>query len=337
MRRRSCRSARSTSTTRTPGPRCTWPGPRRSCRCPRRRPGRRSPNPPSQPSRPAYPAAAGRELPRPQQSPDRVQRRGDMHVGMGVHAAGDGTRVFYDGHCRPFLRLRDGTHPLAVGPVNPGLLHRTGRSDRHAGGCHKSLGPGRRIDSRTTRAGVSRFAGQAGTQAPDPTPAPPQNHASRAEPLPTSSLPIRCASESARPAWQAHADGLVLWRAVRRTYLLAAEDVPGRLAGTALTAATLAWRSRALGGAAREQAAALNGRISTSMFSASGWCTRKRSSGSSSFRMGGMPRFSAAAIRARSISLPARLSASPFGPVVRSGVTRGTRSPLQVGPGPSSG
>ena len=39
----------------------------------------------------------------------------------------------------------------------------------------------------------------------------------------------------------------------------------------------------------------------------------------SSFRMGGMPRFSAAAIRAISISLPARLPASPSGSVVRSG------------------
>jgi hypothetical protein len=81
--------------------------------------------------------------------------------------------------------------------------------------------------------------------------------------------------------------------------LLAAGDVPGRLAGTALTAAALAWRSRALGGAARALAAAVNRHISASMFSASGWCTRKRSAGSSGFRMGGMPRFSAAAIRAR--------------------------------------
>jgi hypothetical protein len=43
-----------------------------------------------------------------------------VHVGMGVHAAGDGA-CLYDGHCHPFLRLRDGTHPLAVGPGNPGL------------------------------------------------------------------------------------------------------------------------------------------------------------------------------------------------------------------------
>src|SRR5579864_4588399 len=93
----------------------------------------------------------------------------------------------------PFLRLRDGTHPLAAGPVNPGLLHRTGRSGRHAGGCHKNLGPGRRIVSRTARKGVSRFAGQAGTQAPDPTPVLSQDHAGRAG----STIPILPA-ESAR-------------------------------------------------------------------------------------------------------------------------------------------
>src|SRR5690349_15641563 len=80
----------------------------------------------------------------------------------------------------PFLRLRDGTHPLAAGPVNPGRLHRTGRSGRHAGRCRINLGPGRRIVSRTAREGVSRFAGQAGTQAPDPTPVLSQDRGSRA-------------------------------------------------------------------------------------------------------------------------------------------------------------
>jgi hypothetical protein len=43
-----------------------------------------------------------------------------------------------------------------------------------------NLGPGRRIVSRTARQGVSRFGGQAGTQAPDPTPVPPRNRESRA-------------------------------------------------------------------------------------------------------------------------------------------------------------
>jgi hypothetical protein len=43
----------------------------------------------------------------------------------------------------------------------------------------QNLGPGRRIVSRTAREGISRFGGQAGTQASDPTPAPGQNPASR--------------------------------------------------------------------------------------------------------------------------------------------------------------
>src|SRR5438046_8421591 len=89
-------------------------------------------------------------------------------------------RVFTMVMAIPFLWLRDGTHPLAAGPVNPGLLHRTGRSGRHRGWVPKNLEPGRRIVSRTAREGVSRFAGQAGTQAPGPTPTPPQNRVSRA-------------------------------------------------------------------------------------------------------------------------------------------------------------
>jgi hypothetical protein len=40
-----------------------------------------------------------------------------------------------------------------------------------------------------------------------------------------------------------------------------------------------------------EQAAAVNWRISTSMFLVSSWCIRKRVSGSSSFRMDGMSSF----------------------------------------------
>src|SRR5712691_6362130 len=66
----------------------------------------------------------------------------------------------------PFLWLRDGTHPLAAGPVNPGLLHRTGRSGRCCRWVPQNLGPGRQIDSQDNPNGVSRFAGQAGTQAP---------------------------------------------------------------------------------------------------------------------------------------------------------------------------
>jgi hypothetical protein len=67
------------------------------------------------------PGHGGGELPDPEQPADGIERGGDMRTGVGVHAAGDGACFFYDGQGRPFLRLRDGTHPLAAGPVNPGL------------------------------------------------------------------------------------------------------------------------------------------------------------------------------------------------------------------------
>ena len=75
--------------------------------------------------------------------------------------------------------LRDGTRPLAAGAVNPGLF--PGQADQvgTAGGCHRP-GPGRQIVSQDSPSGVSRFGGQAGTQAPDPTPVPHQDRGSRA-------------------------------------------------------------------------------------------------------------------------------------------------------------
>ena len=94
----------------------------------------------AEPAQPAQQAGVagrgGRELPDAEQAADGIERGGDMGICVSVYAAGNrgatgnGACFFYDGHCHPFLRLRDGTHPLAVGPVNPGLLHRTGRSDR---------------------------------------------------------------------------------------------------------------------------------------------------------------------------------------------------------------
>src|SRR6266568_9068385 len=59
---------------------------------------------------------------------------------------------------------------------SPGQADQTGR----AGGCRETLDPGRQIVAQDNPSGVSRFGGQAGTQAPGPTPAPPQNHGSRA-------------------------------------------------------------------------------------------------------------------------------------------------------------
>src|SRR5215472_10947661 len=57
----------------------------------------------------------------------------------------------------------------------PGQADQTGS----AGGCQRNLGPADRSFPKTT-SGVSRLAGQAGTQATDPTPKPIQNRGSRA-------------------------------------------------------------------------------------------------------------------------------------------------------------
>ena len=79
-----------------------------------------------------------------------------------------------------FLRLKGWHAPAGRRPGNPGLLPRTGRSGRHRRWVPEKLGPGRQIVSKTTRCGVSRFGGQAGTQVPDATPPPTQNRGSRA-------------------------------------------------------------------------------------------------------------------------------------------------------------
>ena len=64
-------------------------------------------------------------------------------------------------------------------------------------------GPGRQIVSQDSPSGVSRIGGQAGTQAPDPTPAPPQNRASRAgstiHTLPAESVRLASASAALAP------------------------------------------------------------------------------------------------------------------------------------------
>ena len=41
------------------------------------------------------------------QAPDGIKRGSHVHVGVGIHAAGDGPCFFYDGHSHPFLRLRE--------------------------------------------------------------------------------------------------------------------------------------------------------------------------------------------------------------------------------------
>jgi hypothetical protein len=108
-----------------------------------------------EPAQPAQEAGVsgrgGRELLDSQQPPDGAGRGSGVHVCVGVHAAGDGA-CLYDGQGHPFLRLRDGTHPLAAGSVNPGLF--PGRADQAgaAGGCQKTWDPAGRSFRRTTRA-----------------------------------------------------------------------------------------------------------------------------------------------------------------------------------------
>src|SRR5258708_1301768 len=126
----------------------------------------------------ALAAGVGRGLPAAGSPADRVERGSDVSIGVGVYAAGNGT-CLYDGQGHPFLRLRGGTHPLAVGPVNPGLFHRTGRSDRHAGGCQKTWArPTSRFAGQPERRQPNRRAGR--SQAPEPTPTPDPSGGSRA-------------------------------------------------------------------------------------------------------------------------------------------------------------
>jgi hypothetical protein len=86
-------------------------------------------------------------------------------------------------------------HPLARRTREPRPLVQAGQiGPAPLAGAIKTLGPGRQIVSQDSPDGVSRIGGQAGTQAPDPTPVPGQNRGSRAGST-IHSLP----AESARP------------------------------------------------------------------------------------------------------------------------------------------
>ena len=58
----------------------------------------------------------------------------------------------YDGHSHPFLRLRDGTHPLAARTCEPRPLARPGQIRPAAPVGAVKPGPGRRIVIKTARA-----------------------------------------------------------------------------------------------------------------------------------------------------------------------------------------
>src|SRR6266513_2893121 len=123
-------------------------------------------------------------------------------------------RVTCDGQCHPFSLvegLRGGTHPLAVGPVNPGLLSRTGRSDRQRRWVPQK--PGTRPTNRFAgqpEDGVSRFGGQAGTQAPTLCSHHLETGEAGPEALPSLSLPITSGRELGLPRERPHTDYPVL-------------------------------------------------------------------------------------------------------------------------------
>lgn len=105
---------------------------------------------------PRVPGRGGRELLDAQQPAKPIQRGRDVQIGVGVHATGDDACVYLRLSLpSPFLRLRDGTHPLAVGPVNPGLCQDRADQTGSAGRCQE-LGPGRQADRRTTSTASAR-------------------------------------------------------------------------------------------------------------------------------------------------------------------------------------
>src|ERR1039457_627583 len=101
-RRRSCRSERSTSTTRTPA--------LVTCRAGAVAAGPLDPDQadrpePAQPlQQPGIAGRCGRELPDAEQPSDGIERGGDLHVGVGVHTAGN-CACLYDGHCHLFSEV----------------------------------------------------------------------------------------------------------------------------------------------------------------------------------------------------------------------------------------
>ena len=103
--------------------------------------GRRSQTCQVSPGRRAYPLAVAGNSCTPRSPPNRVKRCGDDAHGVGVYAAGNSARVFYDGHCRPLLWLRDGTHPLAVGPCEPRPLAQARQIRRAAPGGARNPDP----------------------------------------------------------------------------------------------------------------------------------------------------------------------------------------------------
>jgi hypothetical protein len=89
-----------------------------------------------------------------------------VHVSVGVYAASNGG-CLYDGQGHPFLRLRGGTHPLAVGPGKPRPLAQDGQIRPARRWVPENLGPADRSFRRTTRTASAESEVR-----PDPGPRP---------------------------------------------------------------------------------------------------------------------------------------------------------------------
>ncbi len=90
-----------------------------------------------EPAQPAQqPGVAGRgdgELRDAEQPADRIQRGSDVHVRVGVHAAGDGAGggCLYDGQCHRFSLVKGWHAPAGRRSCEPRPLPRPRRSGRH--------------------------------------------------------------------------------------------------------------------------------------------------------------------------------------------------------------
>ena len=134
-----------------------------------------------------------------------------MYVRVSVHAAGDGARL-YHGHRHPLLRLRDGTHPLAVGSVNPGLFPARADQTGRAGGCQKNLGPAGKSFRRTTRPASAESEARPGPRPPTLRRRRVETRKAGPEALSTSSLPNRSLGKPAGRAASPKSDRPVMAR-----------------------------------------------------------------------------------------------------------------------------
>ncbi len=111
----------------------------------------------------------------------------------------------------PFLRLKGWHAPEGVGPVKPWpLIQARQISPAMPVGARKNWDPADRSFRKTTRSGVSRLGGQAGTQAPDPTRPSVKIREAGPEALHTLSLPIASGRRLHQRRLPGHADHPIL-------------------------------------------------------------------------------------------------------------------------------